>query len=112
MLEGSHLGFIYEGPDPTPPRTARSTRSTSSAMRASHSQPAREMASAARHAERLSTARHSGQYRSSGGGSGSTSGGGAAAAASPGGNTLGQLFTKVQSKVGSMMQHSTSTTTR
>lgn len=95
-LEASPLYFNHEGMEPTPPRTARSTRSTSSAVRASLAQHPREHTSAARHAERLHTARQSGQYRGSGQGA-------ACSTAAPGtGNAISQLFNKGLSKVGLM----------
>jgi hypothetical protein len=113
-LETPPLYFSHDAMDPTPPRTARSTRSTSSTLRASHALPAREQSSAARHAERLATARQSGVFRGSSGG-GSAAAAPAAAApsgTSPGGSTLGNLFHKVQSKVGGMMHHNPSTASR
>lgn len=106
-----HPLYSQEGPDPTPPRTARSTRSTGSAMRASQAQHAREMAAAERHAARMSTSRHSGQYRSSGGGA-ATSSTAAAHSGSPGGNTLSNMITKGFTKVSNLVHPSGTTTSR
>lgn len=108
--------YSQEGPDPTPLRTARSSRSTGGAMRASQAQHAREMAAAERHAARLSTSRQSGQYRtSSGGGAGSGTagaGGSGAATGSPGGSTLGSMISKGFSKVSNFVHPSGSSTSR
>jgi hypothetical protein len=70
------------------------------------------MAAAERHAARMSTSRHSGQYRSSGGGAVASSTTAAAPTASPGGNTLSNMITKGFTKVSNLVHPSGTTTSR
>jgi hypothetical protein len=114
-LELSPLAFPahYGDGDPTP-RTARSTRSTSSAARGSFIPQSRESASAAKHMERLASVRQSGVFRAStSGGGGSPAGAagaapGAAAAHSSPGSGLSQMMSRVAAAIGGGSRASTS----